>query len=63
MKKQNGFSFLEILLSLLIVTTISLGLLSQQILIKQRINAVRVQWSLSQEQENQFECLWAKWSL
>ena len=62
MNKQNGFSFLEILLSLWIVTTVSLGLLSQQILIKQRLNTVTVQWNLSQEQDNEFECLWAQGS-
>ena len=46
---------MEILISLFVIITLSLGLLSEQTLIKRRLNNMRHQWQLHLEQDNQIE--------
>lgn len=55
MERQHGFSLMEILISLLILTTISLGLLNQQFLIKRQLIQLQHQLAQVVEQENQDE--------
>ena len=44
MKHQHGFSFVEILISLYLIVTLSLGLFSEQTLIKRRLNTMQNEW-------------------
>lgn len=55
MNHQQGFSFMEILIALFVIITLSLGLLSEQILIKRRQNVMQQQWRDCIDKDNHIE--------
>ena len=55
MNNQRAFSFVEILISLFLIVTISLGLLNEQLLVKRRLHLIQQQFQTWLDKNNRIE--------